>query len=108
MLQICIILTLAFVLIIVIGMFLLHNHYTHSSLNNNFKDVKNYLENFNTNLANPRTRGMFGEKILEDVLKHLSLKENIHYVKQPVDPNTGRRPDFLIMLPSGLKMALDS
>lgn len=52
------------------------------------------------------TKGEFGEKQLEQVLKFANLEENIHYVKQY---NTkGAKPDFIIKLPNDNHLILDS
>jgi len=57
-------------------------------------------------LSNSQTRGFWGERIAEDILKHSGLIENIHYKKQ-VTLDSGSRPDFTFLLPNKLLLHMD-
>lgn len=68
--------------------------------------ILSHVERLDKNLVNPISRGQFGEKIAEDVLKYLNLKEGIHYDKQK--SNDLNRPDFTFKLSSGCVLNMDS
>lgn len=57
-------------------------------------------------LSNSQSRGLFGERIAEDILKHSGFIENIHYKKQ-VTLESGGRPDFSFLLPEDLLLHMD-
>ena len=78
--------------------------------NEKVNDVSNKvltsIERLDRNLVNPISRGQFGEKIAEDVLNYLNLKEGIHYNKQK--STEYNRPDFTFKLSSGCVLNMDS
>ena len=56
-------------------------------------------------------RGQWGEKILREILEQNNLVHGIHFDTQVVlseDSEAGLRPDFVIHLPGGKKMIVDS
>jgi len=58
-----------------------------------------------------KLQGDWGELSLERVLEKAGLEENIHYTKQDVftaDDNRKQRPDFIIHLPEGKHVIIDS
>lgn len=58
-------------------------------------------------LANTKTRGQWGERMAEDVLRLAGFVENINYFKQQtLEEGTGR-PDYTFMLPQGQKVHMD-
>ncbi len=58
-------------------------------------------------LASTKTRGQWGERMAEDVLRLAGLIENINYVKQKAIEGSGSRPDFTFLLPRNLKLNMD-
>ena len=57
-------------------------------------------------LSNSQTRGFWGEKLAEDILRYSGFVENIHYKKQ-MTLSSGNRPDFTFLLPDGLNLHMD-
>lgn len=58
-------------------------------------------------LGNTKVRGQWGERMAEDILRMIGLKENINYIKQQTMGSTKSRPDFTFLLPQGLKVNMD-
>ncbi len=60
-------------------------------------------------LANTKSRGQWGERMAEDVLRMAGFVENINYHKQmSIDIGTGNsRPDYTFMLPQGQMVHMD-
>jgi DNA recombination protein RmuC len=58
-------------------------------------------------LASTKTRGQWGERMAEDVLRLAGFVENINYVKQKTLEGTTQRPDFTFMLPKNLTINMD-
>jgi len=58
-------------------------------------------------LAGSRSRGQWGERMAEDVLRLAGLIENINYVKQKAAEGSRSRPDFTFLLPHDLKLNMD-
>ncbi|MCE5252436.1 DNA recombination protein RmuC [bacterium] len=58
-------------------------------------------------LAHSRTRGQWGERMADDVLRLAGFIENVNYVKQKAVEGSGDRPDFTFWLPRGLKLNMD-
>lgn len=58
-------------------------------------------------LASTKTRGQWGERMAEDVLRIAGFIENINYLKQKAIEGIGSRPDFTFLLPRNLKMNMD-
>jgi len=58
-------------------------------------------------LASTKTRGQWGERMAEDVLRLAGLVENINYVKQKTLEGSTQRPDFTFMLPKNLTINMD-
>lgn len=58
-------------------------------------------------LASSQTRGQWGERMAEDVLRLAGFQENVNYVKQTqIDGATGR-PDFTFPMPKGQELYMD-
>jgi DNA recombination protein RmuC len=70
-----------------------------NEISNNTKTLKSYL-------TNPRARGKWGERMVEDIINLVGLQENINYVKQKT--TEAGRPDFTFFLPNGKKINLDA
>ncbi|RJQ39105.1 MAG: DNA recombination protein RmuC [Dehalococcoidia bacterium] len=58
-------------------------------------------------LASPRTRGQWGERIADDILRFAGFIEGVDYQKQATLEGSGSRPDFVILLPKGLRLNMD-
>lgn len=58
-------------------------------------------------LAGTKTRGQWGERMAEDVLRLAGFIENVNYLKQKAIDGTGSRPDFTFLLPENLKLNMD-
>jgi DNA recombination protein RmuC len=57
-------------------------------------------------LASSQTRGQWGERMAEDVLRMAGFIEGINYLKQETSASRSR-PDFTFLLPKGLKLNMD-
>jgi DNA recombination protein RmuC len=57
-------------------------------------------------LASPQTRGQWGERMVEDVLRAAGLVEGINYRRQKTLDN-GQRPDITFFMPQGLLLNMD-
>ena len=70
--------------------------------------VSKHVSDLSNHLANPKTRGMWGERIALDVIKLIGLQEGIHYSVQETNAE-GKRPDFSFkLLPSATICNMDS
>jgi DNA recombination protein RmuC len=72
---------------------------TLTEISNDTKTLKSYL-------TNPKARGRWGERMVEDIINLVGLQENINYKKQETT-ETGR-PDFTFLLPNGKTINLDA
>lgn len=64
-------------------------------------------ESLNKVLSNNQSRGQWGERIIEDILKSAGLIENIHYARQQGMETNTNKPDITLLLPNGRKVAVD-
>lgn len=58
-------------------------------------------------LSGSQERGIWGERMAEDILRIVGLRENINYVKQKSVEGGRTRPDFTFFLPNNLKINMD-
>ena len=58
-------------------------------------------------LAGTKARGQWGERMAEDVMNLLGLREGINYQKQKATDSSGAIPDFTFLLPQGQKVNMD-
>ncbi|HAF50890.1 MAG TPA: DNA recombination protein RmuC [Thermosynergistes sp.] len=58
-------------------------------------------------LASAKTRGQWGERMAEDVLRLIGFVENVNYYKQKSIDGSGARPDFTFPLPKGAVLNMD-
>ncbi len=58
-------------------------------------------------LAGTSSRGQWGERMAEDVLRLAGFMEGINYLKQKTLAKAATRPDFTFLLPKGLKLNMD-
>ncbi len=70
-----------------------------TEISNDTKTLKSYL-------TNPKVRGRWGERLVEDIINIVGLQENINYIKQKTTESG--RPDFTFFLPNGKKINLDA
>ena len=57
-------------------------------------------------LADNQARGQWGERIAEQILEYLGLREGVSYLQQATTPS-GARPDFTFLLPNSLSIHMD-
>ena len=58
-------------------------------------------------LSNPQTRGQWGERMAEDILRSVGLIEGVNYKKQTTLDDGRSRPDFTFLLPRNLNLNMD-
>ncbi len=58
-------------------------------------------------LAVTKSRGQWGERMAEDILRLSGFVEDVNYLKQKTIEGAGSRPDFTFLLPRGMKMNMD-
>ena len=58
-------------------------------------------------LAGTKTRGQWGERMAEDVLRAAGFQENVNYLKEKAIQGTGTRPDFTFLLPGDHRLNMD-
>lgn len=58
-------------------------------------------------LSSTQSRGQWGERMAEDVLRLAGFIEGVNYVKQKAVEGMGTRPDFTFLLPKDLKLNMD-
>jgi len=57
-------------------------------------------------LASGKTRGLWGERMADDILRAAGFKEGVNYLKQE-EELSGNRPDFTFLLPKNLRLNMD-
>ncbi|MDR1952721.1 MAG: DNA recombination protein RmuC [Elusimicrobiota bacterium] len=75
------------------------------------RNLAKEASDLSTALKNKKVQGNWGEMILENILQASGLKEGREYIKQPFfrsENNEKQYPDFIIMLPQGRKIIIDS
>lgn len=65
------------------------------------------VNNLNKVLAASKTRGEWGERMAEDIMRLAGMKEGVTYVKQTAVGNTRNRPDFTFILPQRKVVNMD-
>ncbi len=58
-------------------------------------------------LSSSKSRGQWGERIAEDIIKLAGFIEGINYEKQKVMDSVSTRPDYTFFLPQNLKVNMD-
>ncbi len=61
----------------------------------------------NAALSHTQTRGQWGERMAEDVLRLAGFLEGVNYFKQKSIEGGSSRPDFTFLLPQNLKVNMD-
>ncbi|MGB0525429.1 MAG: DNA recombination protein RmuC [Flammeovirgaceae bacterium] len=68
------------------------------------REVTNLLKN---TMTNSRVRGQWGERMTEDILRLIGMKEGVNYTKQQQVAGHASRPDFTFLLPKNMKVNMD-
>lgn len=71
------------------------------------KDLSSTTQGLKEALSGSGSRGQWGERMAEDVLRLAGMVEGINYVKQKKLDSTNSRPDFTFMLPQNLILNMD-
>ncbi|MFA6093588.1 MAG: DNA recombination protein RmuC [Elusimicrobiota bacterium] len=58
-------------------------------------------------LSDSRTRGQWGERMAEDILRLVGFVENVQYVRDTAQETVSTRPDYTFFLPEGHKLNMD-
>jgi len=58
-------------------------------------------------LASTKSRGQWGERMADDVLRLAGFVEGVNYLRQKVLDAAASRPDYTFQLPQGLKVNMD-
>jgi len=69
-------------------------------------ELRDSTTNLNKALSGNSTRGQWGERMAEDVLRLAGMIEGINYIKQ-TKLEAGSKPDFTFLLPQNLKLNMD-
>ncbi len=70
-------------------------------------DLRISTEQLASVLSNNQTRGAWGERIIEDLLRSNGLIEGVHYLKQTKLNETTLRPDITLLLPNKRNVPVD-
>jgi DNA recombination protein RmuC len=68
------------------------------------QDTANHLRQA---LVSTKARGLWGERMAEDVLQLAGFVEGVNYLKQKALEGAGSRPDYTFHLPQGRKVNMD-
>jgi DNA recombination protein RmuC len=68
------------------------------------QDTANHLREA---LVSTKARGLWGERMAEDVLQLAGFVEGVNYVRQKALEGAGSRPDYTFQLPQGRKVNMD-
>ncbi|MGH7197673.1 MAG: DNA recombination protein RmuC, partial [Candidatus Omnitrophota bacterium] len=58
-------------------------------------------------IGNNQLRGLWGQRMAEDILRAAGLEEGIHYLKEKAQDTVSTRPDFTFLLPDDRKVHMD-
>jgi DNA recombination protein RmuC len=71
------------------------------------KDLNDTTTGLKSALAGNSTRGQWGERMAEDVLRLAGFVEGINFIKQKKLESAGSKPDFTFLLPQNLTLNMD-
>lgn len=71
------------------------------------KELKISTEQLAKVLSNNQTRGAWGERIIEDLLRANGLQEGIHYLRQAKQGESVLKPDITLLLPDNRNVPVD-
>ena len=69
--------------------------------------LKDIIINLNKVLSSSQSRGQWGERMAEDILRLAGLTEQVSYIKQTAVGNNRNRPDYTFLLPQGKVVNMD-
>jgi len=58
-------------------------------------------------IGNNQLRGLWGQRMAEDILRAAGLEEGIHYLKEKAQDTVNTRPDYTFLLPDEHKVYMD-
>ena len=76
------------------------------ALDDQLKNLTATTSSLQKALADNQARGQWGERIAEQILDYLGLREGVSYLQQASTPS-GSRPDFTFLLPNSLSIHMD-
>ena len=76
------------------------------ALDDQLKNLTATTSSLQRALADNQARGQWGERIAEQILEYLGLREGVSYLQQASTPS-GERPDFTFLLPNSLSIHMD-
>ena len=76
------------------------------ALDDQLKNLTQTTSSLQKALADNQARGRWGERIAEQILEYLGLREGFSYKLQQPTPS-GERPDFTFLLPNQLSLNMD-
>ena len=76
------------------------------ALDDQLKSLNATTNSLQKALADNQARGKWGERIAEQILEYLGMREGFSYVMQAPTPS-GERPDFTFLLPNHLSLNMD-
>lgn len=68
------------------------------------REVTTLLKN---TMSNSSVRGQWGERMTEDILRLVGMKEGVNYAKQQTVSGHASRPDFTFFLPQNMRVNMD-
>jgi DNA recombination protein RmuC len=71
------------------------------------KDLNDTTTGLKSALAGNSTRGQWGERMAEDVLRLAGFLEGVNFIKQKKLESAGSKPDFTFLLPQNLTLNMD-
>ncbi len=71
------------------------------------KDLNDTTTGLKSALAGNGSRGQWGERMAEDVLRLAGFLEGINFIKQKKLESSGSKPDFTFLLPQNLTLNMD-
>jgi len=77
------------------------------SLGTSITSLSNTTGQLHEMLASSQRRGVWGERMAEDILRLAGLIEGVNYTKQSSEQAESGRPDFTFNLPNDLKVNMD-
>ena len=79
-----------------------HFHNTHQT----FESLASVTSSLRDALSNPKSRGSWGERCAEDILRSMGMIEGVSFLRQQRLPG-GTQPDFTFLLPGGKRVHMD-
>ncbi len=71
------------------------------------QDLHSVTHELRSVIGNNQLRGLWGQKMAEDILKAAGLEEGIHYLKEKSQETVSTRPDYIFLLPDQHKVYMD-